>query len=125
MPVVRDIRIGELFSDHKLVTITLAFKTKQRKVVDKIRNYKKGDYTSINYYLSNINWPRLFVNKDVNSMYAVFVEVVNNIVAKYVPLVNFNPLKKHYPVEIRQKHKNKLALWRNEGKSENYRRAAA
>uniref|UniRef100_A0A8R1IU42 Uncharacterized protein n=1 Tax=Caenorhabditis japonica TaxID=281687 RepID=A0A8R1IU42_CAEJA len=34
-------------------------------------------------------------------MYAVFVEVVNNLVAKYVPLVNFNPLKKHYPVEIR------------------------
>ena len=50
------------------------------------RLWHKGDYSSINDYLSYINWDFELAYMDVNSAYLRFVTILHSLIDQYIPL---------------------------------------
>lgn len=64
----------------------------------KIRKYcfRKGDYDSICSYLDSINWEETFQGQAVDEDVALFYDIVNKTIAKFVPL-KCSTNRFHYP----------------------------
>uniref|UniRef100_A0A8R1I6S9 Endo/exonuclease/phosphatase domain-containing protein n=1 Tax=Caenorhabditis japonica TaxID=281687 RepID=A0A8R1I6S9_CAEJA len=64
-----DLKVGELFSDHRLIHISLAISKSTKLEVKKVLCFKKADYKIINHFLACINWTTLFKDLNVEEMY--------------------------------------------------------
>ena len=124
-PSVREVVVGELFSDHKLIRATLNLSLKKLPNHKTLLNFRKADYDSINFVLSNTNWNSIFRELSVEEMYSQLLEIATNLINTYVPTVTRNFLLKKYPAEVRRLQKLKLYIWRNEGNTERYKAISA
>ncbi|EFO92064.1 hypothetical protein CRE_13098 [Caenorhabditis remanei] len=124
-PIIHDVVVGELFSDHKLIktTLTLQFETPNEN--KSLLNYWKGDYTMINYIIANINWNNLLADIPVERMYNVFLNILKKLIALYIPISNPKKHTKKYPPYIKRLQHDKLYIWRLEGNSTLYKNLCA
>ncbi|EFO87533.1 hypothetical protein CRE_04257 [Caenorhabditis remanei] len=124
-PIIHDVVVGELFSDHRLIktTLTLQFETPNEN--KSLLNYWKGDYTMINYIIANINWNNLLADIPVERMYNVFLDILKKLIALYIPKSNPKKHTKKYPPYIKRLQHDKLYIWRLEGNSTLYKNLCA
>ncbi|EFO93460.1 hypothetical protein CRE_23115 [Caenorhabditis remanei] len=123
--ILRDVRVGDLFSDHKLIHATLSVKNRTKKVTKEVKLFRKADYASINCLLSNTDWVLRFSNLNADGMYENLLSLLHELIASYVPVKAINTLSKRHLAEILKLQKAKLNVWRKEGDSTNYKNKSA
>ncbi|EFO94670.1 hypothetical protein CRE_07824 [Caenorhabditis remanei] len=123
--ILRDVRVGDLFSDHKLIHVTLSVKNRTKKLTKKVKLFRKADYASINYLLSNTDWVLRFSNLNADGMYEYLLSILHELIASYVPVKAINTLSKRHSAEILKLQKAMLNVWRKEGNSTNYKNISA
>uniref|UniRef100_A0A8R1DH77 Reverse transcriptase domain-containing protein n=1 Tax=Caenorhabditis japonica TaxID=281687 RepID=A0A8R1DH77_CAEJA len=122
--IISDVKVGELFSDHRLLTITLSISIKRQVVTRSVLNFKKADYTAINYYLSNINWNYILSSAGATMMYDTFLQILMNLINIFVPTIVIKPLVRRHGIAIMKLQKSKLKIRRLEGNSLAYKEAS-
>lgn len=113
-------------SDHNTICFTIEANY-SKPVSEQRRNFSKGNYNRINFLLANMNWDEILKDKNSDEMNAKFVEILNEIILKHIPLKK----KKTLPfstTKLKKMRKLKLELWkkRNEHNGqENYSKMCA
>uniref|UniRef100_A0A8R1DJ98 RNA-directed DNA polymerase n=1 Tax=Caenorhabditis japonica TaxID=281687 RepID=A0A8R1DJ98_CAEJA len=122
--IISNVKVGELFSDHRLLTITLSISIKRQVVTRSVLNFKKADYTAINYYLSNINWNYILSSAGATMMYDSFLQILMNLINIFVPTIVIKPFVRRHGMAIMKLLKSKRKIWRLEGNSLAYKEAS-
>ncbi|EGT56861.1 hypothetical protein CAEBREN_32852 [Caenorhabditis brenneri] len=118
----KDVQVGELFSDHKIISVTLKLSNSAKKVVKRVQLFRKANFQLINYNLSMINWDVEMSCMSLEEKYEFFVSVLQHQIALHVPCKNINVLAKKHGPKILSLQKEKLRIWRAAGNSDNYKK---
>ena len=79
--------IGNLSnSDHALVKIEIDFAPKFNHSSQMVPNWHKGDEEGLKNHLENIDFQRLFQDKDANTAWLALKEVIDDSITRYIPL---------------------------------------
>lgn len=79
-----------------------------------IRNFKKGDYISLNLYFQNFNWKTELFGNDINLVYQKFLEILNFGIESFIPLTPLNKSGNyHLPPHIKKLSRYRDKLFRN------------
>jgi len=62
--------------------------TNGAKLYNKLYNYFKGDYDSMNNHFLEMDWSSKFEGHDINHNYNLFVQIVSSAVDNYIPTVS-------------------------------------
>ena len=89
--LIFNIEKAEPFSptcDHNLIIVKLNIQSSIKNKFIKKRNFYRGDYESINTFLSNTNWNDIFndcLQNDINLTYSKFTSVIHQSIEQYIP----------------------------------------
>uniref|UniRef100_A0A8R1IP52 Endo/exonuclease/phosphatase domain-containing protein n=4 Tax=Caenorhabditis japonica TaxID=281687 RepID=A0A8R1IP52_CAEJA len=122
--IVNEITVGDLFSDHRFVHVSLSRQRKNSQKVSTVKCFRKGSFDEINCILSRIDWDFRFSTLTVEEMYQDLVALLSNLIDKFIPVKILKPSTKLHSSDIRKLQKKKLDVWRSEGNSVNYRALA-
>uniref|UniRef100_A0A8R1IJ20 Endonuclease/exonuclease/phosphatase domain-containing protein n=1 Tax=Caenorhabditis japonica TaxID=281687 RepID=A0A8R1IJ20_CAEJA len=122
--IVNEITVGDLFSDHRFVHVSLSRQRKNSQKVSTVKCFRKGSFDEINCILSRIDWDLRFSTLTVEEMYQDLVALLSNLIDKFIPVKILKPSTKLHSSDIRKLQKKKLDVWRSEGNSVNYRALA-
>lgn len=78
-------------------------------------NFHKANYAEIRRELEEVNWNELFRNKEVEEMYQILVNILCDLIDKYVPKIVCNLARKKHKwmtSEVRNKIKEKEKAWK-------------
>ncbi|EFO98831.1 hypothetical protein CRE_20163 [Caenorhabditis remanei] len=124
-PIVEEVNVGELFVDHRVITVLLNININTRYDPKTVLNFRKANYEVINGIIANMDWTSIFSCMSVETMYQTLLSMLQQLIQLYVPLVTIRPnVIKHSPA-IRKLQKKKLNIWRAEGNSLAYKEASA
>ena len=101
--------------DHKLISFKVEIKSNSTPPLNRLRpNYAKADYKKINYELSKIDWVNILNSSlDFHHFYSSFINVLKDIIDKYVPFYKETPFKRpRYSKHIKKIRKEKLLLYK-------------
>uniref|UniRef100_A0A8R1HR31 Reverse transcriptase domain-containing protein n=1 Tax=Caenorhabditis japonica TaxID=281687 RepID=A0A8R1HR31_CAEJA len=122
--IVNEITVGDLFSDHRFVHVSLSRQRKNSQKVSTVKCFRKGSFDEINCIRSRIDWDLRFSTLTVEEMYQDLVALLSNLIDKFIPVKILKPSTKLHSSDIRKLQKKKLDVWRSEGNSVNYRALA-
>ena len=75
--------------------------------------YDRGDHDSIRQSISNINWDRIFFDKNVNLQVEMFNEYILNIFKNFIPIYEINDKDPSCVTEaIKERIKMKTLLYK-------------
>ena len=73
------------FSDHNSITFDLLHDSKITTWKEHCFDYRRGNYNEMDKSLQGVYWDALFSDYNVNEKLAIFKEVLDNEVSKFVP----------------------------------------
>ena len=94
---------------------------------DVVYNFAKGDYISMNNFLSHHRWTELFKTSEVNESVSHLYSVLSRAIEQFVPITKFNNLNLYprwFSSELIEKVKAKKkchSLYKQTGGSDHYR----
>lgn len=118
--LITSVNSGIKFSDHLIVEILINNYCPPNKTAEKRYNYRKADFSSINYYLSWMNWEVFFGDSSVENCYTSLLNFLHQLISMHVPISK--PFYQKYPAVLLTLHKRKLKEWRRHGNSEDYKK---
>ena len=103
-----------LKSDHLGLSFTLEFRKPPNESQPPYRNYRKGDYTEFNHYLSTIDWDWLYQSStDISNFSDKITEQLNRGTILFVPMSQYkNSTKLPFALQRLRKKRRKLFLKR-------------
>ena len=85
--MIEDIEISSPVanSDHNIITWKLTYKHHTDASKQKLFNFHKGNYEAINHNLSEIDWEAMMAGMDVEQMWMLIVNKLNDLKEEFVP----------------------------------------
>ena len=87
-------------SDHKGIAFALGGSVPESKI-ERCRNYAQADWDLINAEVFNVDWTYLLNSVNTSDAYNVFVEIIQDILTRNVPM-NRNDPRTIYPLFLRR-----------------------
>ncbi|EFP02368.1 hypothetical protein CRE_01042 [Caenorhabditis remanei] len=119
------VSVGTKFSDHCKIEITTNINFNPNSCSRSVKNFVKGDFKTINYILSRVDWDLRFSCLSVEEMFDDLAKLILNIIDTWIPTKVIRPHQPTHSVEIKLLQKKKLLIWRKEGYSPYYKDIAA
>ncbi|EFO98826.1 hypothetical protein CRE_03490 [Caenorhabditis remanei] len=119
--IVRDVLVGDLFSDHKFIKVITKVRKETKNCSKMVKLFRKGDYDIINHFISRIDWRLKFSCMSVEEMYCSFTKIMHVLIARFVPTKSFKLSYKSHSLSVIKLQKEKLRIWRSEGNSTRYK----
>lgn len=122
--MVECLQVREPFgtSDHNVITFELICSVEMQNWKQEYYDYRHGDYKGMCKYLKDVRWDTLLEGIEVNEMWDVFRETLNEAVSLFVPKKvrkkNNKPL--WWNRRVQRARKNKLMLWQRYQDSKTY-----
>uniref|UniRef100_A0A8R1IAG2 Reverse transcriptase domain-containing protein n=1 Tax=Caenorhabditis japonica TaxID=281687 RepID=A0A8R1IAG2_CAEJA len=92
--IVNEITVGDLFSDHRFVHVSLSRQRKNSQKVSTVKCFRKASFDEINRILSRIDWDLRFSTLTVEEMYQDLVALLSNLIDKFIPVKILKPSTK-------------------------------
>ena len=110
-------------SDHNIVFFKMRYKSEcKNSCVGAAYDYNKADFYEMRNFLNQINWEQKLLSREVNQMWCIFCDILNEIIKKCVPVIKKRKYK--YPQwmtkEVKKVRNFKSKLWRRYRKSREY-----
>ena len=123
--MIEEVEIKEKLanSDHNIVFFKMRYKSEcKNSCVGATYDYNKADFYEMRNFLNQINWDQKFSSQDVNQMWCIFCNILNEIIQKCVPVIKKRKYK--YPQWMTKEAKKlrnfKSKLWPRYRKSREY-----
>ena len=108
--------------DHSVIEFHMTVQcAKKNEQANSSYSYESGDYDSINYHLSKIDWLNIFneLNNDIQKIYDRFLEIIHGLIKQYVPVKVCNNTIK-FPRVIKDLARRKRNLYRKSKKDKTF-----